>query len=93
VARGAESAGSDIDVLVLGEIGFASLVKALFPLHDALGREINPVLYTPREFAERAGRGESFAVELLQKPKLWIKGGADDLAELVGHPPAPGAHA
>ncbi len=86
VARGAESPGSDIDLLVLGDIGFAALAKALFPLHEALGREVNPVLYAPKEFAQRAARGEAFARELLNKPRLWVKGGDDDLAKLVGDP-------
>lgn len=93
VARGTESPSSDIDLLVLGDVGFAALAKALFPLHEALRREVNPVLYTPQEFAQRAARGEAFARELLDKPKLWVKGGDDDLAELVGHPPAAGPHA
>ncbi len=93
VARGAETQGSDIDLLVLGDVGFATLVKALFPLHETLGREINPVLYAPKEFAQRAARGEAFARELLEKPKLWVKGGDDDLAELVGDPSPAGPRA
>jgi predicted nucleotidyltransferase len=84
VARGAETAGSDVDLLVLGELGFAELVQALHPLQEALRREINPVPYAPQEFAARARRGDAFALDLLGKPKLWVKGTDDDLAELVG---------
>jgi len=91
VARGTETPGSDVDLLVLGDVGFAPLVKALYPLHELLRREVNPVLYKPQEFAQRAARGDAFAREILEKPKLWIKGGNDDLAELAGHPPAAGA--
>lgn len=91
IARGTESPGSDVDLLVLGDVSFAALAKALFPLHQALGREVNPVLHAPREFAQRVARGEAFARELLDKPKLWVAGGEDDLAELVGDPSPPGA--
>ena len=84
MARGAETAGSDVDLLVLGEVGFADLVRALYPLHEELRREINPVLYSPKEFAQRARRGDAFARELLDKPKLWVKGTEHDLAELAG---------
>lgn len=84
MARGTASAGSDVDVLVLGSVGFAELVQALFPLHAALGREINPVLYTPKEFATRVRGGDAFARDVLAKPRLFVKGDADELAELAG---------
>lgn len=90
VARGAQSAGSDIDVLVVGEVGFAELVQALYPAQQSLGREINPVLYSPTEFAQRAKRGEAFVREITGKPVVFLMGDKDDLAELVGNP-APAA--
>lgn len=84
VARGTASPGSDVDLLVLGEVGFAELAQAVFPLHAALGREVNPVLYTPKEFAARVRSGDAFARDILAKPKLFIQGGADEFAELAG---------
>lgn len=84
VARRTESAGSDVDLLVLGDVGFAELAKALYPLHEELRREVNPVLYAPLEFARRVRSGDAFAAELLKQPKLWVKGTEHDLAELVG---------
>lgn len=84
VARGTASPGSDVDLLVLGEVGFAELAHAVFPLHAALGREVNPVLYTPKEFAARVRGGDAFARDILAKPKLFIQGGADEFAELAG---------
>jgi predicted nucleotidyltransferase len=91
IARGMATEWSDIDLLVLGDAGFADLVKALHPLHAVLAREINPVLYTPTEFASRLNRREAFARDVMDKPKLWVKGTADDLAELVGHQAPAGA--
>ncbi|KAF1022887.1 MAG: hypothetical protein GAK30_00826 [Paracidovorax wautersii] len=84
MARATASAGSDVDVLVLGSVGFVELVQALFPLHAALGREVNPVLYTPEEFAARARGGDAFARDVLAKPQLFVKGDAHELAELAG---------
>ncbi|WCM93163.1 nucleotidyltransferase domain-containing protein [Acidovorax sp. NCPPB 2350] len=84
VARGTPSPGSDVDLLVLGEVGFVELAQAVFPLHAALGREVNPVLYTPEEFAARARGGDAFARDILAKPILFIQGGADEFAELAG---------
>lgn len=93
MARGTPSAGSDVDVLVLGSVGFAELAQALYPLHDALGREVNPVLYTPDEFANRVRTGDAFARDLLAKPKLFVKGDDHEFAELVGDRTPAGPHA
>ncbi|HEY9209055.1 MAG TPA: nucleotidyltransferase domain-containing protein [Acidovorax sp.] len=92
MARGAQVAGSDIDLLVLGEVDFAELVRALYPLQQQLRREINPVLYAPAEFGARARAGGAFVRDLLDKPKVFLIGGTDDLAELVGDKTAPGPH-
>lgn len=90
VAQGTQSEGSDIDLLVLGDVGFASLVRAVNPLQESLRREINPVLYSPAEFRGRVESGDAFARELLDKPKLFVKGDRDDVAELVGDQAAAG---
>ncbi|WP_246071996.1 nucleotidyltransferase domain-containing protein [Marilutibacter aestuarii] len=91
VARGAETAGSDIDLLVLGDVGFADLVRTIHPVQEALGREVNPVLYSMAEFRKRLQADEPFARELLGKPKLFVKGSKDDIAELVGDQAPSGA--
>lgn len=93
VARGRDSANSDIDVLVLGEVGFTELVQALHPAQQALHREVNPVLYSPGEFAMRVQRGEAFARELLAKPKVFLIGSAHELGELAGDQAPADAHA
>ena len=90
-ARGAQSAGSDIDLLVVGEVGFAELVQALYPAQVELRREINPVLYSPAEYAQRVQRGEAFVREITGKPVVFLMGEKDDLAELAGDPPAAAA--
>lgn len=84
VAAGTETAGSDVDVLILGTAGFAEVAQALYPLHEQFGREVNAVLYSPEDFVERLSRGEAFARELMIKPKLWVKGGNDELVQLAG---------
>lgn len=88
VARGNPAPGSDVDVLVLGSVGFAELAQAVYPLHAALGREVNTVLYTPKEFAKRVRQGDAFARDILAKPKLFVKGSPHELGELAGIGPA-----
>lgn len=90
-AQGTETDRSDIDLLVLGDVGFTELVKAIHPVEASLRREINPVLYSTAEFARRMKAGEAFARELLEKPKLFVMGTKDDIAKLVDDWTAAGA--
>lgn len=91
VARGTATVHSDIDLLVIGTVDFTALVRRLFPLHEALRREVNPALYAPAEWTRRWHEGDGFARELMESPRIWVKGNEHDLAELVGHPAASGA--
>ena len=92
MARGTQTAGSDVDVLVLGTLGFAELVQALFPAQQLLGREINPVLYSREEFRTRANRGGAFVRQVQDHANVVLLGSRDDLAELAGNRPPATAH-
>lgn len=85
MARGTQASGSDVDLLVVGSVGFAALVKALYPVQESLGREINPVLYSTAEFRERLERGEGFLKNVTSRPMIFIKGDRDDFEKLAGH--------
>lgn len=85
LARGEESSGSDIDLLVVGAPGFAEEVKAL---QSVLQREINPLIFSQAELVARLHGGDSFVRELLDKPKLFVIGDANDLGKLARDPQA-----
>ena len=84
VAQGRETAGSDIDVLLIGDAGFREAVGLLHPVQTTLGRELNPKVYSAEEFAAKA-QAEPFLIDVLAKPKLFLIGSAHDLGELAGH--------
>lgn len=90
VASGTETAGSDVDVLVIADLGFADVVRALYPAQTELSREINPVLYSAQEFKRRAQEQDPFVLELLSKPKIFLMGTENDLSQLAGHSAAAG---
>jgi predicted nucleotidyltransferase len=83
LARGEPQSGSDVDVMLVGSIGFADAVRALHPVQETLQREINPVVYAPDEFRRRNTNGDSFIQEVLSKPKLFIVGNEDELGKLT----------
>ncbi len=85
VASGTETAHSDVDLLVISDLGFAEVVRATHLAQAELGREINPVVYTAAEFQRRAHTGDPLVADILAKPKLFLMGTDHDLSELAGH--------
>ncbi len=78
-ARGTETAGSDIDVLIIGDIRFSDAVKALYPAQSLVRREVNPKVYTKSEWKKLMKEKNSFVKEILQAPKIFIIGTIDDI--------------
>ncbi len=78
VASGKETATSDIDLLVLGEAGFAEVVSALYPVQATLGREVNPKIYRKEEWARMETANDAFVTEVLAKPRMDVIGGRDE---------------
>ncbi|OGA95816.1 MAG: DNA polymerase subunit beta [Burkholderiales bacterium RIFCSPHIGHO2_12_FULL_61_11] len=84
VASGTETASSDVDVLVIADLGFADVVRATHPAQAELGREINPVVYSAQEFKRRVQMQDAFVQDLLTKPKIFLIGTEHDLSQLAG---------
>lgn len=83
VARGDQQSHSDVDVMLVGSLGFADAVQALHPVQATLQREINPVVYSLEEFRRRAASDDSFVREVLAKPKLFVVGNENELGKLT----------
>ncbi len=50
VASGQARSGSDVDVMVIGDVSFKAVVTALYSLQERLGRKLNPRVYSRREW-------------------------------------------
>lgn len=53
VAKGRETATSDIDLMIIGDVEFSEVVSCLSDVEKKLGREINPSVYPPEEFKRK----------------------------------------
>lgn len=78
VASGKETAASDIDLLVIGEAGFAEVVGALHPVQEMLGREVNPKIYRREEWTRMMNAKDAFVTEVMAKPRMDVIGGGDE---------------
>ena len=83
-ARNEMQAESDIDLMVIGNIGLRKVTGILSGLSQQVGREITPHVLKPEEFKKRTKESNHFLTQVLSGPKLFIKGNVDELDALEG---------
>jgi predicted nucleotidyltransferase len=80
-AKQADTAQSDIDVMLIGDnLLLSKVLKLLAPQEAQLGRKVNPMCYTPDEFRRRRAEPDSFVNRVLSQPILPLIGDAHELA-------------
>lgn len=82
IAAGNEGAASDIDLMVIGDIGLRALAGLLADFRSSIGREVNPHVFSREEFMRRRKEGEHFIFSVLASPRLFVKGTERDLTEM-----------
>ena len=81
VAKSGERAESDIDLLVVtDELAYADVYTALAAAEGALGRTINPTVFTRAEWRKKRRSRDSFAARITAQPRLFVIG-TDDGAD------------
>lgn len=76
-AHGNSHSGSDVDLLVVGNVSPAQLIDQIQPLEEQLQREIGFRLYSPEEFAQRR-KQDPFLTRVLNRPLIELIGSLDD---------------
>lgn len=80
VARGTDTAQSDIDLMVIGDdLNYSDLYTALQHAEDRLLRKVNPAFLSRQEWRRRSAQHGSFANKLAAGPKLFVLGSEHDL--------------
>jgi len=78
VAKGTETAGSDVDLLVVGSADFGPVVDLLHGIEKKLGREVNPKVFSRREWKAKVEARDAFVAEILKAPKIMLIGEVDE---------------
>jgi predicted nucleotidyltransferase len=84
IARGEEKTGSDVDVMVIGELGLRDLSGLLSGIEERIGREVNPHVLQEDEFRKRLRTSEHFVTSVMASPKIFIIGTQDELEAMGG---------
>jgi predicted nucleotidyltransferase len=83
VAKGEDSAKSDIDLMVIAhEVAYSEVYEALQKAEKKLRRPINPNIMTPGEWKQKLSEKNSFVGRVSQQPKLFVFGSEDELKRI-----------
>jgi len=74
IARSEEKAHSDIDIMLISNMGLRQLSGLIGTLTDSLEREINPHVQTLDEFKKRIKADDPFVQNITTEKKLFIIG-------------------
>jgi len=78
VAKGADTANSDIDLMVIAEdLRYSDLFEGLSTAEAQLGRKVSPTVYSKQEFLKKLGEGNHFVQSVFEQPKIPLIGNED----------------
>jgi len=81
--EGTDTAMSDVDLFLIGEISLREIVSALQDAQKTVGREINPITYGVAEWREKLMAGHHFVNSVYKDSKIFLIGDADELKGLA----------
>jgi predicted nucleotidyltransferase len=80
VAKGTDTADSDIDLMVIGdELDLADLYAAAQCAEGKLGRKVNPVFLSSKDWRRKASDSGSVINRISHSPKIFFIGSEQDL--------------
>lgn len=83
VASNTATASSDVDVMVIGRTSFEKVVRAVTPVQNALGLEVNPSVYPRHEFMTKLQAKDPFLQNIVAGAKKLVIGDPRELANLA----------
>ena len=84
IARQEERAGSDIDLMIIGDIELDDILVRLTQAETSLSRAVNPTVYSIHEFKRKLEDGNHFLNAVLDGKKVFLIGNEDELREMAG---------
>ncbi len=80
VAKGTDTAQSDIDLMIVGEeLDYSSIYSATHEAERVLRRKINPIFLSPDDWQRKVAERGSFVNKINDQSKIFIIGSAKDL--------------
>jgi len=77
-----EIAESDLDIVIIGDLGLREFSHLISGQEEQIGREINPQIYSREEFRKRRAAGDHLISKILTGEKIFIIGTEHELARI-----------
>ncbi|NLP06317.1 nucleotidyltransferase domain-containing protein, partial [Candidatus Fermentibacteria bacterium] len=78
IAKGSDRAGSDIDLMIIGDdLSYPKVLAALQPVENVVGRQISVNLMKPAEWIRRMTSEDSFVSRIMSQQKIILIGSED----------------
>lgn len=84
VARQEDHALSDVDMIIVGDMGLAAISPMLRDLERKSGREINPACFSEDEFRKKLSAKNHFLTSVSKEKKIFLIGDESELERLAG---------
>jgi predicted nucleotidyltransferase len=82
MARGEENAGSDVDLMVIGDATLDEILTRLTSAESDLGRPINPTVYSLREFKSKLRAGNHFLRSVMRQKNVLLIGDENEFRKM-----------
>lgn len=80
VAKGTDTAQSDIDLMIVGDgLDYSGLYSATHEAEGVLRRRVNPIFLSPEDWQRKVAEKGSFVNKVNELSKIFIIGSAKDL--------------
>ena len=79
IAEGKETAESDVDLFVIGNLGLRRISDLLEGTSEKIGKEINPHVMNIKAFRKRVEADDHFISSVMESRKLFVVGEENDL--------------
>ena len=84
MARSEERSSSDVDLMIVGDVGLADVSTPLRKAERRLNRAVNPTTYTVDELSGRVKSNHHFITAVLRAQKLFVLGKHDEFDRTFG---------
>ncbi|MGH8528221.1 MAG: nucleotidyltransferase domain-containing protein [Nevskiales bacterium] len=77
-AQGKEGPYSDVDLMIVGNAPFDTVVAAIQKPQEQLGRPVNPVILRSRDFKSKLKTGDGFVGRVMSEPRIMLLGNVNE---------------
>ena len=84
VARSAEHSATDVDLMIIGDVGLSEVSGPLRKAERRLNRAVNPATYTKGAFITKVNSDNHFVTTVMRSKKLFILGDPGEFGRAFG---------